>query len=345
MLEWATSNERPEHMTIDRSLYIPHTTMREILSLNFNPEGVTANSDTADQGISIMICRSRTSAQKAEIRKFERAAEKSKRNWSMEEAAGTLTAYDTGALPNDYNELLRTIGTYCALLHALFGRKCQLYRQCYTLWTTMNSDLVYEKREKYSALKCRQIVWGVVEESRVYFSRRLSVDDFANASFPEDIQYPTCSLTSIITAVREFTPIERDSFPPTWVPGVHVRAGTVAASVAANPPVQAVTATAGTAPSVVSAITTGSGTTRTQRAPATIRATNVHPMLKTAMEKCIAKCNGVNLTQLLNHVNLTVEDLPKLPPEVSGTNGICYNFVLGRCLMDSCRHQDGHVNA
>lgn len=348
MMEWATSTDRPEHVQIDRSLYIPHTTMREILSLTFNPGGVAAESDTADQGISIMICRPRTSAQKAEIRKFERAAEKSKKNWSMAEAAEQSTAYDMGALPDDYNELLRTLGTYCALLHALFGKKCLLYRQCYHLWTTMNSNLVYEKREKFDALRCRQIVWAIVEESRVYFSKRLSVDDFKNATYPEDIPYPTCSLSTVIQAVRDITPIERGSFPSTWMPGRQLRAGLAGGTVATSSgpaPVQSVTATMAGAPSVVSGITAGSGSTRTQHQPVTIWPTNVHPTLKAAMEPYILKCKGVNLTQMLNHVNLTIDDLPKLAPEVSGENGVCYNFVLGRCTIDSCRHRDGHVNA
>ena len=63
------------------------------------------------------------------------------------------------------------------------------------------------------------------------------------------------------------------------------------------------------------------------------------------MEPYIAKCKGVNLTALLNHINSMIDDLPKLSPDVSGTNGICYNWVLGRCQLDNCRHQDGHVNA
>lgn len=346
MAEWATSPQRAEHVPINRSLYIPHTTMREILSLTFNPGGVSADADTADQGISILICRARTNAQKAEIKKYERAAEKSKRNWSMADAAGDVTAYDTGALPDDYNELLRCLGTYCALLHALFGDKCPFYRHCYALWTMMNSDLVYDRRDKFSALGCRQIVWAVIEESRLFFAKRLTMDDFTNAQHPDDIPFPTCSLANVVQSLRDGVQLDRLSFPPSWIPGARIaRPITNSTTTDAGPaPVQSVGGmVAGATPSVVSGITTGSA--RSQRPPVTIRATNVHPTIRATMEPFIARNKGIFLTPMLNHVNRSIDDLPKLAPEVSGTNGVCYNFVLGHCTMDGCRHIDGHVNA
>ena len=346
MAEWATSTDREVHVPIDRSLYIPHSTMREILSLNFNPGGVSAESEQADQGLSILICRARTNAQKAAIKKYERAAEKSKRNWSMADAAGDdVTAYDTGALPDDYNELLRCLGTYCALLYALFGKRCPFYRHCYALWTMLNSDLVCDKRDKFSALGCRQIVWAIIEESRIFFSKRLAVDDFLNAQHPDDIPYPMCSLANIVQNVRDSVEVNRLSFPPQWIPGGRLLARTGGGFQAVEPaPVQSI-AGGGTTPSVVSGITTGSTARQSQRPPITIRSFNVHPAIKATMEPFIAKFKGVYLTPMLTHINQSIDDLPKLAPEVSGANGICYNYILGHCVMDNCRHMDGHVNA
>ena len=345
MTEYATTTtpDRPEQVTIDRSLYITDATMREIIAINFNPGGVSADADMADKGLSILVCRARTAAQRAEIKRYERTKDKSKRNWSKQEAEeDEVTAYDTGALPDDYNELLRCLGTYCALLHTLFGNKCSFYRNCFRLWTEMNSEVVCEKREKFSALFCRQIVWAILEESRAFFAQRLSVEDFDNAQLPEDIPYPSCSLAVVIQSVKYITPIERSTFPSSWYPGSAARS---VGGASAMVPVQSISAP-GPAPSVVSGITTAASA-RTPRttAPIAIRTTNVHPTIKATMEPYIAKCKGVNLTALLNHVNATIDDLPKLSPDVSGTNGICYNWVLGRCQLDNCRHQDGHVNA
>ena len=106
--------------------------MKEILSLQFNPGGLVPEAEDADSGLSPLICQARTTAAKSAIRKFEKAKEQSKRNRSLAEAEQDLSApaYDLGALPDDYNELLRCIGTYCALLFVLFGGKCSFYKHC-----------------------------------------------------------------------------------------------------------------------------------------------------------------------------------------------------------------------
>lgn len=352
MIAWATTTdrkERKEQVTIDRSFFLPDATMKEILSLQFNPGGIVPEPDEADSGLSILICRARTTAARAAIRKYEKAKEQSKRNRSLAEAEQELSApaYDLGALPDDYNELHRCIGTYCALLFALFGKRCSFYKQCYALWQTMNSDLVYEQRQRFfSVLFCRQIVWAVIAESRVFFSNRMSVDDFTGVH-PDDIQYPRSQLTSIITNVRDGIPILRGSFPAAWyppgyVPGMQSEAG--GASVRGSnttAPVQSIaTPPGGATPTVVSGLTTGS--TRATRPPITIRATNIHPKIKAAMEPYITKHKAVYLTAMLNHANITMDDLPR-PANHDTGSGICYNFILGRCAVDQCQHE--HVNA
>ena len=346
MIEWATSEDHPMHVSIDRGLFFTTASIRDIISLKFNPGGTIAEPETAHLGLSILMCRARSAATTAAIRRYELAAERSKRSRTLAEAEHELTAYDTGmALPDDYNELLRCLGTYCALLHALFGKKCAFYRHCYQIWTTMNSDYVFDRRTNFSPLFCRQIVWAIIEEGRAYFSQRLSTDDFI-VDHPEEVRFPRSSLARIDEYVRDGTPIVRSTFPPQWVPGAVVGVQSPLASNASAVPLPFVgqTAPAGTTPTVVSGITTGTTRTNT-RPPVVIRPTNVHPQLKAAMEPYIAKVKGIYLTAMLNHVGSTIDDLPKLAPEVSGSNGICYNYVLGRCASDSCNHSDGHVNA
>jgi hypothetical protein len=347
MMVWATSSQCSEQVTIDRSFFLPDATMKEILSLQLNPGGIVPEAEEADSGLSLLICRARTTAAKSAIRKYEKAKEQSKRNRSLAEAENELAApaYDLGALPDDYNELLRCIGTYCALLFVLFGGKCSFYKQCYALWTTMNSDLVYEQRQTFfTVLFCRQIVWAVVAESRVFFSHRLSADDFEGVH-PDDVQYPRSQLLSIIANVRDGTLIVWGSFPAAWYPPDHVQgsiAGTMAGNFAqgSSAPVPSVaTSQGGTTPTVVSGLTTGS--TRAPHPPIEIRATNIHPKIKQAMEPYIMKHRAVYLTAMLNHANLTLDDLPR--PLVAGDGSVCYNFILGRCSVDQCQHE--HVNA
>ena len=343
MVAWASSSEREVQVPIERALYIPDSTMKEILSLNFNPGGILAEADAADLGLSLLICRARTLAARTAIRKYERALEQSKKNRSMAEHA----AYDIGALPDNYHELLRCVGTYCALLHALFGDKCVFYRHCYALWTAMNSDLVYEQRDDFDALYCRQIVWAVLMESRVYFSKRMSVEDFKRVH-PDDIRFPKSNLLSIVQMVTDMTPIVRSSFPAAWNPAGTITASNQGAACAnvhgtsSGAPVQSVATLGAATPSVVSGITTGS-TRAAPRPPVTIRTHDIHPKVKSAMEAYIAKNKGVWLLAILTFVNLTIDDLPKLGADVSGTGSLCYNYILGHCKMEQCQHEHVHV--
>ncbi len=101
---------------------------------------------------------------------------------------------------------------------------------------------------------------------------------------------------------------------------------------------------------VVSAVTGASTSTcrqtssQTQRPQIAIRATNVHPHIKAAMEPYIKKLQGIKLNHMLNHVNLTIDDLPQLPSSVAVANGICYNYILLYCTDATCPRLDSHVN-
>ena len=347
MAAWAMSDDREYQVPIERSLFIPDATMKEILTLDFNPGGVLAEAEEADLGLSILICRTRTTAAKSAIKKYEKAKDQSKRNRSFAEAEQEQnnSAYDLGALPDDYNELLRCIGTYCALLHSLFGPKCAFYKHCYAIWETMNSDLVYEQRHLFTVLFCRQIVWAFIAESRVYFSQRLTEEDFSGIP-PDEIQYPRSQLIAILPNVRDLTPIIRSSFPAAWYPAGHHSATATPPplrSVAGSgqAPVQAVVAPGGATPTVVSGITTGS--TRAARPPVTIRTSDINPKIKAVMEPYIEKHKGVWLSALLTHCNITIEDLP-IPASMAAGHTVCYNFILGKCNVDNCQHEHVHAN-
>ena len=219
MLTWARSNIHEMHVNIDRSLLLTTNTVRDIIALKFNHNGMELGVDTAHLGLSILACRPRPPASAAAIRRHEVLAERSRRTLTLEEAERDQAVYESGtALPDDYDELLRCLGTFCGLLHTLFGPRCALYRQCYQIWTTMNSDYVLRRREMFGPLFCRQIVWAIIEESREFFSQRLSPDDFI-VDHPEDVKFARSRVIRIDDNVRDGIPIARSSFPPAWIPG------------------------------------------------------------------------------------------------------------------------------
>ncbi len=110
------------------------------------------------------------------------------------------------AFPDTMNELHVCIGTYCALLHTLFGERCALFKRCYKLWTTMNSETVYDQRHLFSPIFCRQILWAIIEYARAYFAQRMSVDDFIGVH-PDDICYPRSNLLELEPLICTLSPI------------------------------------------------------------------------------------------------------------------------------------------
>ena len=343
MIHWA-KNAQPDQVPIDRGVFFPNSVMKDILALRFNPGGPIAEAITSDQGLSILICRPRTTEGKAAMRRREQLEATSKRK-TVAEAEMELASTAPLAFPDSFHELHGCIGTYCALLYVLFGPRCAFFKHCYMLWTTMNSEGVYELRHLFTPIMCRQILWAIIEYARSYFAQRMSVDDFIGVH-PEDIAYPRSFLSELEPYIRTLTPIVRSSFPSTWITGEPlVGHGTGSVVTAVHHPPLLIGGQGGA--TVVSGVTNSTTPTRkgTQRPPVTIRATNVHPTIKTAMEPYIAKIQALKLSQMLGHVNLTIDDLPTLPASVNGAGSLCYSYVLGLCTHPACPHAEGHVKA
>jgi hypothetical protein len=341
MTTWAR-NAKPDQVNIDRGLYFPNTVMKDILALRFNPGGPTAEAATAHHGLSILICRPLTAEGKAVLRRKEQLEATSKRK-TFAEAALDEVAPEPTIYPDDFNELHLCIGTYCALLHTLFGERCVFYKHCYKLWMTMQSEIVYDHRYLFTATFCRQILWAIIEYGRAYFSQRLSLDDFIGVH-PDDISYPRSNLIELEPFIRTQTQLVRASFPANW----NIIKGPAATGTTGSGLPSVIGGQQGSA-SVVSGVSAGSSatqrtnTTATQRATLVLRQNNIHPTIKTAVDPYFKKVQALKLTQLLNHANITIDDLPSLPGHEQSQ--LCYNFILGHCTMRNCPRADAHVNA
>ena len=259
--------------------------------------------------------------------------------------AEKLTKYDPRPAPDDYNELLRCIGTYCALLHTLCGPRCQFFRHCYAVWATLDSDHVADRRQFFSPTFCRQITWAIIEDGRSYFSQRMTPDDFLVEDVDE-IEFPTSTLNEIVPFLRHQTPVVRSTFPLQWThsaTGANILPPPGATISSGAPPITAVTTPHSNA-TVVSAITSptlNTATSRTQQ-QGSIRDTNMHPKIKDVMAPYIKKFRAVMLNRLLTHANLTINDLPT----IDGLDQkLCYNYVLGKCVHKGCLNKAGHIDS
>ena len=334
MAHWADAQRPP--VLIDRNLYITNATLKDILALRFNPGNSTAELETAEQGLLILICRPRSSESKAAQRKRELIEGRaSKSNLSLGDAKKMYKSSEPTACPEDYNALTKCLGTYCALVHTLFGSRCVFFKHCRDLLLVMNSDRVTERQHAFTPVFCRQVIWAIVEDGRAYFSQQMTAEDFVGVH-PDDIEYPESTLDELKPHLRNQSPIFRSSFPPQWshpTPEAATREGRQATG---QFPVANVMVSPASVVSGLSAPTA----TQTQTVPrptVTIRPTT-HPKIKQVFATYIQKFGSVRLLQLLNSMNLTLADLPSLSSLASDTT-LCYNFVLGRCAHSGCQHK------
>lgn len=123
MGQWAKENE----ITITRGLYFEKATMDEITKMEFNPGSATAYFPTAEKGISILIVRPRKGHETAELRSKEHAMLLTERNYTLTDALG-LSRKDPRPPAHTYLELVRDVGTFCALVRTLFGDSVTIFK-------------------------------------------------------------------------------------------------------------------------------------------------------------------------------------------------------------------------
>ncbi len=81
MNRWA----HDRHIPIDTSVYLEGTTIKAIMELKFNPGEGVAHLSSADKGLSIMACRSRTSTETEQIREREDTLLATENTWQLDE--------------------------------------------------------------------------------------------------------------------------------------------------------------------------------------------------------------------------------------------------------------------
>ena len=119
---WVRENE----ITITRGLYFEKSKMDEVVKLEFNPVAATAYFATAEKGMSILTVRPHKGNKTADIRSKEHAMRLTEQNYTLTDALG-LTRKDPRPPASTYLELLRDVGTFCALTRTLFGDRCDYF--------------------------------------------------------------------------------------------------------------------------------------------------------------------------------------------------------------------------
>jgi hypothetical protein len=322
--------------------------MDDIVKLEFCPGTPTAYLSTAEQGISILICRPRTGNETADIRSREQAVKFTEKNQSLSEAL-LLGKRDPRQPPSSYHELKLDLGTFCALLWTLFGDRCDYYDNCFALYNMLDSESVFANAPNFSAQICRQITWAVLNDSRQFFFRTLTTDDFSAGR----VIWPTSLLMQIVGAdVHACREIRMGNFPDKWGPKGTVGSLATGGSAKGSSYNTGFTGTlpVGLPPAVPTGYPSGPPPVTHSAGSATekavfIRQTDIHPAIKALMTPYVSHFRSIQFRLLCKAAGVTERDLPTIPKYLeNGRNGMCYSYVLGKCQGKVCgRAQNGHV--
>lgn len=351
MIAWA----RRYNVTINRGIFLTKSTIDDFINLRFNPSGGVAYYATAEKGMSILLCRPRAGDEREQATAHEIAEGASNRNRTFAEALA-LNKRDPRPPPETYHDLKAVVGTFCSLLWTFFGDKCEYFRKLFEIYCCLDSDTVSEKWHFFTPLLCRQIVWAILDDGREYFAQTMLPDKLEVASSATSfIRYPVSSLEELIRPIRNQVPIYRANFPTQWITRTDTRREAPARQGAASliggdtaPPVTFIPranapAFGSTAHSTASSIT-GAATTSPSTISRAVRTGDIHPTIKAMMTPFMTRIGRLQITRIMALANTTWNDMPKIQKYMSADkNGLCYNYVLGKCNPRYCTHRTGHA--
>lgn len=331
MEQWA----RTHGVELDRGIYFEQKTIEDIVNLRFNPGQGVAQFKSAEKGLSLLICRSRTPEEIERVREREEAEQLTQATRVLEEAL-KLQRSDPRAPANNYFELKLNITSFCALIHTLFGDRCGYYQALMRIRNCMDTGGVYNIRQAYTADVCHRIAWAIIDDGRSFFSTVLIQHDFEGEG---EVLYPESLLDAILVDVRYANPVMRASYPREWNPK---------APAPIQPQFQWTPPAGGAMPPPVAR-----GGSQPQAAPQAKTQTpwvdNRHPEIIAMMAPYISKLgDNVYVGEILDGAGIRLSDLPvptgtRFASRDGTSTHLCWNAVLGRCKFGAkCKYKKNH---
>ena len=199
---------RKRNIERDKSIFLKQSFFDDLVKLRFNPGGPVAQYESVDKGISILVCRSLSAAEVELQRGYEEATELTKSTRRLKDLLKEKNKTTTPA--QNYMELKLNIGTFCALLWALFGDQCDYYRELLKLHNILDQEECFTIRDAYTKELCARITWMIINNGRSYFGRNPVASDFGPGM---NFNFSVSFLDAITNEVRHGLAVQRANFP------------------------------------------------------------------------------------------------------------------------------------
>ncbi len=240
--------------------------------------------------------------------------------------------------PN-YMQLKLNIGTFCALLWALFGNQCNYYKELVKIHHVLNREECFTIRDAYTKEICARITWAIINNGRSFFGRNPVSSDFTPGMA---FQLLVSCLDSITDSVHNALPVQRATFPKQWTTPVAQELPPAGRQMQhGQHQVPMIPPPAGWS-------TSPKNQQGQQGSPKKAPLEDVrHPTIRLLMDPYLARYNNyINLSAILTAANKRMTDLLSLPNYCTptGASCICWYTVLGQCFRGKrCKYYKGHV--
>ena len=147
------------------------------MELKFNPGERVAHLSSADKGLSIMACRSQTSAKTEQIWEPEEVLLATENTRQLDELL-RLSKGVTRAPADNFWEQKINIATFMSLVWVLFGSDCDYYKGVPNVYATLELKEVMAQKSSFMPEHCRRITWAILDDGRVHFNDVKTTLDF-----------------------------------------------------------------------------------------------------------------------------------------------------------------------
>ncbi len=349
---------REKGVEIDSGMYLEDESLKVLAQLQFNPSGSGAGvalAQSADKGLSILLCRPRTLAEVERVRDTEQATAAAAATLTVDQAKKLKPGAACKPPEGTYLDLKLLIGTFCGLLWTLFGSGCDYYHELKKIHKSLCTKDVAAIREAFTVDKCRHIIWAIIDDGRAFFRQKMTVRDFED---PHGYNFPQSLLAAMTREVRYAQLVERPFYPKSWEiryqadrDGVTAKGRGIGGTggqgkVDGGPPSPGKQRHTGGGGGYGAAtprggVSAGGGTESGGWTD------DRHPTIKRMMRDYEATAGlgmRISLGRVLNAAKREITDLPVIPAYVeNGRPYVCWAHILGRCHFgDKCSFARGH---
>ena len=196
MLRWANK----QRCWIKEGVYFDNKSLDEWIVLKLNSGDSTALYSSADKGISILKCRAPTSTHLEDLRRQEEIWDATKGNTTYVEVIKQAKSKDMSLPAHDFGELWSNIATFCALLFALFGEGCDLYRSMCQILQILSHPFCMQNKQAYTPEVCCRITWAIIVDTRSFFDNIKLAEDFLEQG--DYMQLPASTLEGNFMSIK-----------------------------------------------------------------------------------------------------------------------------------------------